>query len=60
MGVDRYEQRKKKSVKEFVQRWTDKEYEKDESQKFWLDLLNNVLGVPNATRACFKIINVTK
>lgn len=31
MGVDRYEQRKKKSVKEFVQHWTDKEYEKDES-----------------------------
>ena len=51
---------RKESVKEFVQRWTDKEYEKDESQKFWLDLLNNVLSVPNATRACFKIINVTK
>ena len=40
---------KKKSAKEFVQRWQGKGYEKGESQKFWLDLLQNVLGVPNVT-----------
>ena len=40
---------RKKSVKEFVQRWTGKGYEKGESQKFWIDLLQNVLGVPDAT-----------
>lgn len=40
---------RKKSVKEFVQRQTCKGYEKGESQRFWIDLLQNVLGVPNAT-----------
>ncbi|MCM1315816.1 MAG: methylase [Alistipes senegalensis] len=39
----------KKTVKEFVQRWTNKGYEKGESQKFWLDLLHNVLGVSDVT-----------
>ena len=37
--------KRKQSAKEFVQWWTDKGYEKGESQKFWLDLLQNVLGV---------------
>ncbi len=40
---------KKKSAKEFVQRWQGKGYENGESQKFWLDLLQNVLGVMNVT-----------
>ncbi len=40
---------KKKSAKEFVQRWQGRGYEKGESQKFWLDLLQNVLGVQNVT-----------
>lgn len=40
---------KKKSAKEFVQRWTGKGYEKGESQRFWIDLLQNVLGVSDAT-----------
>lgn len=40
---------RKKSVKEFVQRWTGKGYEKGESQRFWIDLLQNVLGVLDAT-----------
>lgn len=40
---------RKKLVKEFVQRWTGKDYEKGESQRFWIDLLQNVLGVSNAT-----------
>lgn len=38
----------KKKAKEFVERWSGKGYEKGESQKFWIDLLENVLGVSNA------------
>ena len=34
-------------VKEFVEYWKDKGYEKGESQKFWLQLLRDVLGVEN-------------
>lgn len=40
MGMDQ-----KKAAKEFADRWKDKGYEKGESQKYWLDLLGNVLGV---------------
>ena len=40
---------RKKISEKFVRRWTGKGYEKGESQKFWLDLLQNVLGVPDAT-----------
>ena len=35
----------KKAAKEFAERWKDKGYEKGESQKYWIDLLQNVLGV---------------
>ena len=38
----------KKAAKEFSIRWKDKGYEKGESQKYWIDLLENVLGVGNA------------
>ena len=38
----------KKQAKAFVEYWANKGYEKGESQKFWLDLLEHVLGVPNA------------
>lgn len=38
----------KKAAKEFSIRWKDKGYEKGESQKYWIDLLENVLGVSNA------------
>ena len=41
------EQRKK--AKEFAERWKDKGYEKGQSQKFWIDLLENVLEVSNAS-----------
>ena len=37
----------RKAAKEFAERWKDKGYEKGQSQKFWLDLLHNVLGVQN-------------
>ena len=35
----------RKAAKAFAERWKDKGYEKGESQKYWLDLLGNVLGV---------------
>ena len=38
----------KKQAKAFTEYWANKGYEKGESQKFWLDLLEHVLGVPNA------------
>ena len=38
----------KKAAKEFSIKWKDKGYEKGESQKYWIDLLENVLGVSNA------------
>ncbi len=36
---------KKKAAKEFADRWKGHGYEKGESQKFWLQLLHDVLGV---------------
>lgn len=39
----------RRAAKEFAERWKDKGYEKGESQKYWIDLLSNVLGVSNAT-----------
>ena len=39
----------KKQATAFAERWQGKGYEKGESQKFWLDLLQNVLGVPDVT-----------
>lgn len=32
-------------IKNFVEFWKDKGYEKGESQKFWLQLLRDVLNV---------------
>ena len=37
--------RKKKAAKEFAEQWKGHGYEKGESQKFWLQLLHDVLGV---------------
>lgn len=39
----------KNAAKAFYERWKDKGYEKGESQKYWIDLLSNVLGIENAT-----------
>ena len=36
---------RKLAAKEFAEYWKDKGYEKGESQKFWLSLLRDVLGV---------------
>ena len=35
------------AVRVFIERWKGRGYEKGESQQFWMDLLQNVLGVPN-------------
>jgi len=35
----------KKNAENFVQYWANKGYEKGESQKFWLSLLRDILGV---------------
>lgn len=37
-------------ISEFVEYWKDKGYEKGESQKFWLSLLHDVLGLEHAER----------
>lgn len=38
----------KKQIQEFIDRWDGHGDEKQETQKFWLDLMQNVLGMPNA------------
>lgn len=38
----------KKQIQEFIDRWNGHGDEKQETQKFWLDLMQNVLDVPNA------------
>lgn len=46
MGIDF---QRKKAAKEFAAQWKDKGYEKGQSQKFWLDLLQNVFGIQNTS-----------
>lgn len=41
------EKQQKKAAKEFAEYWKGKGYEKGQSQKFWIDLLQNVYGVEN-------------
>ena len=43
------EEHKIKNAKEFIKNWTNKGYEKGESQKFWIELLTKVYGVENIT-----------
>jgi len=38
---------KKTAARLFAEKWKDKGYEKGDSDKFWLELLQNVFGVPN-------------
>ena len=35
----------KKQVQDFVKRWTDKGDEKQQSQTFWIEFLQNILDV---------------
>jgi hypothetical protein len=44
------EKEQKKAAKEFAERWENKGNEKQETQLFWIDLLQNVLGVTNPTQ----------
>ncbi len=37
------------NIAAFIDRWTGKGYEKGESQKFWIDLLQSVLNIANPT-----------
>ncbi|MCR4647230.1 MAG: methylase, partial [Oscillospiraceae bacterium] len=39
----------KKAAKQFAERWDGKGDEKQETQRFWIDLLQNVLGIENPT-----------
>ena len=39
----------KSKAREFVKSWNGKGYEKGETQRFWIDLLDRVFGVPNAS-----------
>ncbi|MCR5167334.1 MAG: methylase, partial [Oscillospiraceae bacterium] len=43
------EKEQKKAAKEFAERWAGKGDEKQETQRFWIDLLQNVLGAENPT-----------
>jgi hypothetical protein len=43
------EKQQKAAAAEFAKRWQGKGYEKGESQRFWLDLLENVYGVEKPT-----------
>ena len=40
----------KQAAKQFVQQWAGKGYEKGETQRFWISLLQTVFGVADATR----------
>lgn len=43
------ERLQREGAAEFAKRWKGKSYEKGESQRFWLDLLDNVYGVKKPT-----------
>jgi hypothetical protein len=39
----------KQAATEFAARWKDRGSEKEDSQRFWIDLLGNVYGIKNVT-----------
>ena len=39
---------RKQAIESFIQKWSDRGDEKQETQLFWLDFLEDVLGIPNA------------
>ena len=43
------ESEQRAAAKAFAERWKDRGYEKGESQPFWIDLLEHVLGVENGS-----------
>lgn len=40
--------KQRQNAKKFIKEW--KGYEKGETQKFWISLLQDVLGIPQAVR----------
>ena len=48
-GISMAATEQKTAAKKFAEYWKDKGYEKGESQKFWIDLLEHVYGVENIT-----------
>lgn len=40
--------KQRQNARSFVKQWKDKGYEKGDTQKFWLGLIQNVLGAPEA------------
>ena len=38
------------AARAFVREWSEKGYEKGETQRFWIDLLHTVFGIENPTR----------
>ena len=40
----------KQAARQFVQDWSGKGYEKGETSRFWIALLQNVFGVADATK----------
>ena len=40
----------KQAAKQFVKDWSEKGYEKGETQRFWIALLQNVYGIQDATK----------
>lgn len=40
---------RKKAARKFISRWTDRGNEKQDSQSFWIDLLQKVYGIENST-----------
>ena len=43
------EKQRREAAEAFAQRWQGRGYEKGESQAFWIDLLQSVMGAANAT-----------
>lgn len=41
----------KQAARQFVKEWSGKGYEKGETQRFWMALLHDVLGVENPVKA---------
>ena len=44
------ETKQRQAVRQFVQDWSGKGYEKGETSRFWISLLQNVFGIQDATK----------
>ena len=48
------------ATKRFVEIWTGTGYKKDKSQKFWLSLLTDVMGVEHASEVMYRLVIQTR